>query len=463
MAGTFVPYLVALGWVALFLLVGVALRAKVPFFQKVLMPSSIIAGILGCIFINLGWLVVPTPTGWETMKPATFGVIVFHLFALGFVGIGLLRSSGTSGGESRVKTMWRGSLWVALMFTLLYSIQSLLGYFMFAGWREMTGGGADAIIGYLFGTGFAQGPGQTIAYASIWEGAPYNVQNAINIGLTFAAVGFFVASMVGVPLAHYGLRKGWSALNTVTELPPSFVTGIMGKGEQDVCARAITHPANVDSFAYHMAIIFVIYLIAYFFGIWWLRVMPSGLAPLGIGLMFFWGMVIAKIVRWAAQKGRMDDLFDEGTIRRYTGLTIDFMVAAVFMGIEFKAIQDMLIPIIVVIVIGTVITAFICIWFGRRAPELGFERSMFLFGTGTGTVATGLLLLRIVDPEFETTVAEEAGMFNLISTASCAPILYFGLPFAAVAGYPMIWILVGSMVAMPILLVAFKLVGKAKY
>ena len=93
MAGTFLPYLVAFAWLSLFILIGVALRAKVSLFQKALLPSSIIAGVIGFIFINLGWVVVPTPTGWETLKPGTFGVITFHLFAIGFVGIGLLRCS----------------------------------------------------------------------------------------------------------------------------------------------------------------------------------------------------------------------------------------------------------------------------------------------------------------------------------------------------------------------------------
>ncbi len=462
MAATFFPYLVAFGWIAIFILLGIVIRNKVPLFQKVLMPSSIIAGLLGFVCINLGLVQVPTPDGWVALTPSTFGVIVFHLFAIGFVGIGLLRSSKRTGDSSHMRVMLRGSIWIAMIFTSVYALQALFGYSVFALWKSITGSGAESIIGYLFGAGFTQGPGQTMAYASIWEGAPYNIQNAINLGLTFAALGFFAASMVGVPIARYGLRKGWSTLNSSTELSQEFVTGIM-KNKDETCAQSITHPANIDTFAYHMAIIFAVYLLAYFFGIWWLKTMPSGIAPLGIGMMFLWGMIISKIVRAVGSALKLDSMFDEASIRRFTGLSVDFMVAAVFMGIEFKAIQNMLIPLALIVLVGTAFTAVIILWFGRRCPELGFERTVVAFGTCTGTVATGLLLLRIVDPEFKTSVAEEAGTTNIFSTISCTPIIYFGLPFAAIEGHPTLWIFVASLIIPVIILKVLGMIQAPKF
>ena len=463
MAGTFLPYLVALGWLSLFILIGVVLRARIPLFQKALLPSSIIAGVLGFAAINLGWVVVPTPTGWESIKPATFGVITFHLFAIGFVGIGLLRSSGKGDRKEQSKAFWRGSYWIAIIFSLIYAVQSPIGYGIFEGWRVATGSGTNPIIGYLFGTGFTQGPGQTLAYATIWESEPYLVRNAANIGLTFAAIGFFASAVVGVPLARYGLRRGWGTLGSSKDLPEYFMSGVMGPGDRPSCARTVTHSANIDTFAYHMAFIFLIYGLAYSFGIWWMHVMPAGIAPLGIGMIFFWGMCIAKLARAGASRVGLDHFFDEETIRRYTGMSVDFMVASVFMSIELKAIQSMLVPIVVTVLLGTAATLYLILWFGRRSPELGFERTLVTFGTCTGTVATGLLLLRIADPEFETSVAEEVGMMNVISTVVTSPILYFGLPFAAIAGYPMLWIFLGVLILMPVMLKVPGLIRKPQF
>ena len=132
MAATFLPYLVAFGWVSVFMLISVFLRAKIPFLQENLAPASIIAGILGFIAINLGLLWAPTPDGAVRLTPGTFGVITFHLFAIGFVGIGLLKNKPAgSDNKEHAKIYWRGSLWIALVFTLSYALQSTFGYAVF--------------------------------------------------------------------------------------------------------------------------------------------------------------------------------------------------------------------------------------------------------------------------------------------------------------------------------------------
>ncbi len=451
MVGSFFPYLVGLGYVSLFILLGVFLRSKVKLFQQLLIPSSIIAGVLGFICINLGILVVPNADSWVALTPSCFGTIVFHLFAISFVAIGLLGSAKTKSSADHSKVVWRGSVWISLIFVMTYSLQSILGYSIFSFWQDFDHTGADSIIGYLFGTGFSQGPGQTISYGTIWESAPYAIQNAVNIGLTFSALGFFSATLVGIPLARYGLRNGWGTVNTCRELPNDFIKGMVDDRTQSA-AHCVTHSANIDTFAYHLAMIFCIYLAAYFFAIFWMRTMPPVIAPIGIGFIFFWGWIIAKVIRSTCSKLNLDSIFDGATVRRLTGLCVDFMTASVFMSIQFKAIQSMLVPILIVVGIGTAFTAFNVMWFGRRCPELGFERALYTFGMCTGTTATGLLLIRIVDPEFQTTLAEEAGMSTWIYLTAATPILYFGLPFAAIEGYPTFWIFVASAVVPLILL-----------
>ena len=44
------------GSLAAMLLLGVFLRAKIPFFQKYLIPSCLIGGILGLLLLNIGFL-----------------------------------------------------------------------------------------------------------------------------------------------------------------------------------------------------------------------------------------------------------------------------------------------------------------------------------------------------------------------------------------------------------------------
>ena len=54
MESTFYPYLGALGWTGLFLLIGTIIRAKVKFFQTFLFPASLIGGIIGFFVLNAG-------------------------------------------------------------------------------------------------------------------------------------------------------------------------------------------------------------------------------------------------------------------------------------------------------------------------------------------------------------------------------------------------------------------------
>ncbi|WP_279066225.1 sodium/glutamate symporter [Bilophila wadsworthia] len=417
MESTFYPYLGALGWTGLFLLIGTIIRAKVKFFQTFLFPASLIGGIIGFFVLNAGWLGIPSSTGWKTITPVTFSTITFHLFAFGFVGIGLLQAkSGTSG-----KVVARGALWIALIFGLLFSVQAMVGKGTFDVWKLLFGGDFFTGNGYLLGAGFTQGPGQTQAYASIWE-TTYKISNSLNVGLAFAAVGFLVAGLVGVPLAFYGIKKGWVSIEG-GKLPQCFLRGLMDKGDNPTCARSTTHPANIDSVAFHLAIMATLYALAYAFGVWWLCTMPKGINGLGIGMIFAWGMFFAMIARKLMAKFDLIHLLDGETTRRLTGATVDFMICAVFMGIQVR---------------------------------------QTLFGYCTGTAASGLLLLRIVDPEFDTPVAVEVGLMNVFATILFKPISW-SMPFVPVEGFPMLWIFVAVTVVTPIVMYFLKMIRKPAF
>ena len=327
-------------------------------------------------------------------------------------------------------------------------------------WKLLFGGDFFTGNGYLLGAGFTQGPGQTQAYASIWE-TTYKISNSLNVGLAFAAVGFLVAGLVGVPLAFYGIKKGWVSIEG-GKLPQCFLRGLMDKGDNPTCARSTTHPANIDSVAFHLAIMATLYALAYAFGVWWLCTMPKGINGLGIGMIFAWGMFFAMIARKLMAKFDLIHLLDGETTRRLTGATVDFMICAVFLGIEMRALQEVLLPFIVAIAAATFITLIICVWFGRRSPEYGFERCLIMFGYATGTAASGLLLLRIADPDYETPVAVEGGLMNVFSCLTFLPVT-LSMPFAPLPGYPIVWVFAAVIIATPIAMYLLKFIRKPAF
>lgn len=456
MEASFYPYLGALCWIGMLLMLGTLIRAKVPLFQKLLFPSSLIGGLIGFVLINLDLVGMPTSTGWKDITPNIFSMITFHLFAFGFVGIGLLQTKKPASG----KVVMRGALWIALVFGMTFSVQALIGKGVFVLWQDLFGGTFETVNGYLLGAGFTQGPGQTQAYATIWQ-TSYQTANALSVGLAFAAVGFLVAGIVGVPLAFYGIKKGWVSIEG-GKLPQCFLRGLMDKGDNPTCARSTTHPANIDSVAFHLAIMATLYALAYAFGVWWLCTMPKGINGLGIGMIFAWGMFFAMIARKLMAKFDLIHLLDGETTRRLTGTTVDFMICAVFMGIQVRQLQEVAMPFLIAVVLGTIATLFICLWFGRRSPEHGFERGLTLFGYCTGTAASGLLLLRIVDPEFDTPVAVEVGLMNVFATILFKPISW-SMPFVPVEGFPMLWIFVAVTVVTPIVMYFLKMIRKPAF
>jgi ESS family glutamate:Na+ symporter len=67
-------------------------------------------------------------------------------------------------------------------------------------------------------------------------------------------------------------------------------------------------------------------------------------------------------------------------------------------------------PIIVLLLVG-VVGAVAMFYLGKRfLPDHWVERSIMTFGQCTGVTATGLLLVRVVDPEFETPAVSAWGL-----------------------------------------------------
>jgi ESS family glutamate:Na+ symporter len=266
-------------------------------------------------------------------------------------------------------------------------------------------------LGWLVPSGFAQGPGQAVALATVWEKG-FKIPDAISFGLTFAAVGFFIASLVGVALANWGVRKGLPT-HAPKELPREFLVGLHDDDKRADAGKLTTHSGNIDGMAFQVAILIATYFLTYYACLGLKAILPASLKAIAFGLMFFWGMIIALIIRWILIKLKLVKYIDNNVQRRITGVAVDYMVVATLMAVKVAAVWANIVPITLMCLTAGVFTFYFLLYFGRRQEEYSFERFIALFGIGTGTAASGLLLLRIVDPEFKTPVASEVGLMNL--------------------------------------------------
>ena len=58
-------------------------------------------------------------------------------------------------------------------------------------------------------------------------------------------------------------------------------------------------------------------------------------------------------------------------------------------------------------------TATLCFMLGRNLSKLGVERALTAFGCCCGSTGSGILLLRMLDPDLSTPIARELAFFNV--------------------------------------------------
>lgn len=430
-------------WMCILVLLSVWLRAKIPFFQKYLVPSGIIAGTIGFVLMNAGLIGHPSPEGWTRLPTGCFGMISFHLFSFGFgvIGLGCL-STAT---EGRAKTLIKGALWIDLAFWLFYSIQASVGFGITELYALATGSDITTETGFLVGLGFAFGPGQTLSVAMPWQNE-YHLADAISMGLAYAAAGFMVANFVGVPLANWGLRRGYAA-NTPKDVSEDFLVGLRPEDKQVPAFKLTTHSGNIDTFALHFAVAGTVYAIGWFI-CYLLKyyVLPTQYQSASFGFIFMYALFAGILVRWVINNTKAREFYSDDAQNRLMGTSVDFMIISALMAVNADTVWKYIVPFILVCVTCTGITLAGMVWLGRRVGAYGLERMLVTFGLITGTAASGLALLRIVDPDFRTPAAAEVGLNNIYALIPMFPFMLIAVTMPVSAGASGLLLLHGAMI-----------------
>lgn len=431
---------IAFALLAGMLVIGSFIRNRVSLFRNMLIPSSIIGGVLGFILLTLGWI-----PGYQA---SDFTSLTFHFFTLSFMSLcltGTSRNASLSGGS-----IIRGGMWLTLIWTISLGFQGVLGYLAIRGYDAVTGAGISAWLGAIVTHGFTQGPGQALTYGGIWE-AEYGIEHAAQVGLIYASLGFLVAFAVGVPLAKRFIDKGLNA-NKSSRLDDSFRGGFYDPKERPEMGRMISHPASLDSLAYHLGLLAIAYVITHC----WLLFMQdviAGMEPGGINLgvlfshnlFFLHGLGVCVLMRLIIDKMGLESYVDDESLKRITGSSVDFMVVGTLMSIQFAVLYALLTPILLVAAVVTISTLVICLVIGRMSGKLGHERALTSFGCCCGSTGTGLLLLRMMDADFSTSVPKELAFFNLAIIVTNAHLFFVFVPIApSLSGWEYVAIFGGS-------------------
>jgi len=413
------------------ILLATLIRSRVPFFQKFLIPNALTAGFFLLPFYNfffprLGYL------------ENRLGELVYHLLNISFIAM-TLRAS-----PPKIKGHKGGGVFGSSIGILSgYAVQSLLGL----GLGLLFLPAIHPAFGLFLPLGFALGPGQAYAIGKGWESMGF--EGASSVGLSMAAIGYLWACFGGVFLINHGRKKGWLSGSQLEKgldksLERSILSGVVPRGaEKKVGARLSTDSEAVDSFSFHVALVVATYFIAYLF----LLGLTSALSLAGKagkdlatnlwGINFIFSALTAIVVRKVIDLLKLDHLFDDSTLSRISGFSVDYMVAGSIAAISLVFVGRYWIPLAVMTTVCGIMTTLFIPWMcSRMFRDYSFERMLMIYGVSTGTLSTGLALLRVMDPEFKTSVASDymlsAGLTFLLAVPF---ILSINLPAqAAVSG-----------------------------
>ena len=109
-------------------------------------------------------------------------------------------------------------------------------------------------------------------------------------------------------------------------------------------------------------------------------------------------------------------------LSRISGLAFDVMIICGIASIEINDLKGLWVPFILMSVSGGVVTfAYLKFMCKKIYPKYEYEAFFSMFGMLTGTISSGVLLLREIDPHFKTPASN-----NLITGSSMG--IIFGAP-----------------------------------
>ena len=401
--------IIQLGLIAAAILIAGLLRSKIPFIRRSMMPVAVLGGFL---------LLIVKQTGLVKFDNTILETLVYHGIALGFIAMSLRVPTADQNKAEKLTGLKSGALIVST-----YMVQGVLGLIITIGlsWTVMPK--LFKAAGLLLPMGYGQGPGQANNIGASYQALGF--ENGHSFGLAIAAAGYLCACIVGVIMVNVLARRGGVKKRT-GEQQKLTVDYFQDKSEIPVSD-------SVDKLSVQLAMIFVVYLIT-FLATWGLTsaftAISEGLGKtlnaLLWGFNFIVGSALATLLRVILSKMKKTNVMvhqyqNNYLLNRLSGFFFDIMIVAGIAAINIEDLRGLWLPFILLAVAGAAVTwIYLSVVCRRLYGDYYNEGLISMYGMLTGTISSGVLLLREIDPELKTPAAN-----NLVTGSS------FGILFGA--------------------------------
>ena len=267
-----------------------------------------------------------------------------------------------------------------------------------------------AIFACILEIGFSGGHGTAAGMTPVFNDLGFPAGGAL--GQMSATVGIIFAVVGGIILINLAIRKGTCAnLNMQKGIPLYKKTGLLPENKRHPIAVATIATESIEPLTFHCTIIAIAILIG-----WGLQTLIKSTSPVMKSFPLFpLAMIGGLIVQATCMKTRVARYLDKGTFDRIMGWGLDFLVASAIASLRLDLFLQNLLPFSILMLVGMAWLTFM-VWFiaPRMFPEFFFERGITEFGMQSGVTAVGLLLLRLVDPQYNTGTAEAFGLKQMV-------------------------------------------------
>ncbi|MBB0243308.1 sodium:glutamate symporter [Streptomyces alkaliphilus] len=260
--------------------------------------------------------------------------------------------------------------------------------------------GALIEIGFEGGHGTAAGLGDTFADFGFPEGQ--------DLALGMATVGLLSGIVVGILLINWGVRTGRTTELRAGAAPSvSEQAGLVEKENRRSAGTLTVHPSSIEPLTLHFGLLAIAVMIG------WLIL--SGLQAVERWLwidtielfvyvpLFPMAMIGGIVVQLAIQSFDRYEIVDRQLVERLQGFSLDMLIIAALGTLSLQVIADNLGPFLLLTVTGLLWSVGAFLFLAPRVmPDHWFERGIGDMGQSLGVTATGLVLLRIADPELRT-------------------------------------------------------------
>lgn len=421
------------------LLIAKIVRVKSGWAQSLFLPSSIIGGFLA-LFLGpevLGQIASALGTDrfadggifgegilsvWSTL-PALLISVVFATLFLGQKIPSPARAAKLVGPQMSVGvTMGAGQYVVGLLLAVLVLVPVF---------------GMTPMAGALIEMGFEGGHGTAAGMRPVLDELGF--EDGADLALGMATIGVVGGIIIGVALINWAVRTGRTEIITGdVQQSVEEQKGLYRRDEQYPAAIMTSRPNSIEPLALHFAFIAVAVLLGYLLlaglqaieaVLWADTVEVFAFVPL-----FPLAMLGGVVVQLFLDRTGNDHIVDHQMMLRIQGLALDVLIISALATLSLTAIADNIGPFLLLAGGGIAFNVLVMVFLVRKMiPQFWFERGIGDFGQSMGVTATGLILMRIADPENETPAYEAFGYKQLLFEP------FFGGGLITAASIPLIF------------------------